>query len=83
MDDETLEKPPPRRSTRNRTTTDRFTPSMNNKRHPDEEEDKEEDFPEAYMNLQCGEQQAYDDIHTIILARCLTQYGLKTAINKF
>ena len=56
---------------------------MDNKRYPDEEEDKEEDFPEAYMNLQCGEQQAYDDIHAIILARCLTQYGLKTAINKF
>ena len=40
-------------------------------------------FPKAFMNLQCGEEQEYDDIHAVILARCLTQYGLKTAINKF
>ena len=35
------------------------------------------------MNLHCGEQQEYDDIRAIILARCLNQYELKAAINKF
>ena len=56
---------------------------MDNKRYPEADEDEFEDFPERYNNLQCGEEQEYDDIHSIILARCLTQYGLKTAINKF
>ena len=83
MDDETPEKSPPLWSTRNLTKTDRFTPSMDNKRYTDEKEDEYEDFPKAFMNLQCGEEQEYDDIHAVILARCLTQYGLKKAINKF
>ena len=82
MDAESPERPPQGRSTRSRTKTDRFTPSMDNKRYPDEK-DEHEDFPKAFMNLQCGEEQKYDDIHAVILARCLTQYGLQTEINKF
>ena len=46
MDAESPERPPPGRSTRSRTTTDRFTPSMDNKRYPDEE-DEYEDFPQS------------------------------------
>ena len=56
---------------------------MYNKRYPDEKEYDYGDFPEAYTNLHYGEQKAYDGIHAIILARCLTQYRLKTEINNF
>ena len=56
---------------------------MDNKRYPDKVLDEYKCFTEVYIHIQCVEQQAYDDIHAMILAIYQAQYRLKIKINKF